>query len=228
MVYAKPPFAGPRKLVNYLARYTHRVAISNDRLLDCRDGQVRYTYRDRQDGDRRKVDTLPAAEFLQRFLQHVLPDGFCRIRHYGLLANCVKRQRLAHCRRLLGVHLSAVVEEPPHTAAEWMEALLGIDITQCPRCGVRLQITRLPRPCASPPLSHLHPPRPLCPNRFLPGCPSDKIPNSKPRATRRYAAKFNGVLSVIAARRHDKTLHVLARTSRAHSLRFGRLRCDSH
>ena len=95
VVYAKPPFAGPRKLVNYLARYTHRVAISNDRLLDCRDGQVRYTYRDRQDGDRRKVDTLPAAEFLQRFLQHVLPDGFCRIRHYGLLANCVKRQRLA-------------------------------------------------------------------------------------------------------------------------------------
>jgi len=149
VVYAKPPFAGPRKLVNYLARYTHRVAISNDRLLDCRDGQVRYAYRDRQDGDHRKVDTLPAEEFLQRFLQHVLPDGFFRIRHYGLLANCVKRQRLALCRRLLGVHVSAVLEEPPHNAAEWMEALLGIDITQCPRCGARLTITRLPRPCAS-------------------------------------------------------------------------------
>ena len=157
MVYAKPPFAGPRKLVNYLARYTHRVAISNDRLLDCRDGQVRYTYRDRQDGDRRKVDTLPAEEFLQRFLQHVLPDGFCRIRHYGLLANCVKRQRLAICRRLLGVHVPAVVEEPPHTAAEWMEALLGIDITQCPQCGARLKVTRLP-PLADSPSPACQPP----------------------------------------------------------------------
>jgi len=92
VVYTKAPFAGPRKLLDYLGRYTHRVAISNHRLLDCRDGQVRYTYRDRRDGDRRKIDELPAGEFLHRFLQHVLPDGFCRIRHYGLLANCVKRQ----------------------------------------------------------------------------------------------------------------------------------------
>ncbi len=83
VVYSQAPFAGPRKLLDYLGRYTHRVAISNHRLLDCEGGQVRYHYRDRRDGDRRKTDVLPAEEFLHRFLQHVLPDHFPRIRHYG-------------------------------------------------------------------------------------------------------------------------------------------------
>lgn len=144
VVYTKAPFAGPRKLIDYLGRYTHRVAISNHRLLDCRDGQVRYTYRDRRDGDRQKVDELPAEEFLHRFLQHVLPDGFFRIRHYGLLANCIKSQRLAECRRLLGVRVSGVAEEPPQTAAQGLLVLLGIDITQCPRCGGRLHSVSFP------------------------------------------------------------------------------------
>jgi hypothetical protein len=135
VVYTKAPFAGPRKLIDYLGRYTHRVAISNHRLLDCRDGQVWYTYRDRRDGDRQKVDELPAEEFLRRFLQHVLPDGFCRIRHYGLLANCVKRRRLVECRRLLGAHVPMVADESPQTPAEWLMIVLGIDITQCPQCG---------------------------------------------------------------------------------------------
>jgi hypothetical protein len=148
VVYTKAPFAGPRKLLDYLGRYTHRVAISNHRLLDCRDGQVRYTYRDRRDGDRRKIDELPAGEFLHRFLQHVLPDGFCRIRHYGLLANCVKRQRLAQCRRLLGARTPVETHEPPQTAAQWLMILLGIDITQCPQCGGRLHRDSFP---ASPP-----------------------------------------------------------------------------
>jgi hypothetical protein len=139
VVYTKAPFAGPRKLLDYLGRYTHRVAINNHRLLDCRDGQVRYTYRDRRDGDRRKVDELPAGEFLHRFLQHVLPDGFFRIRHYGLLANCVKRRKLGHCRRLLGAPVPVAADEPPQTATQWMMLLLGIDITQCPQCGGRLQ-----------------------------------------------------------------------------------------
>jgi len=138
VVYTRAPFAGPRKLIDYLGRYTHRVAISSHRLLDCQDGQVRYTYRDRRDGDRQKVDELPAEEFLHRFLQHVLPDGFFRIRHYGLLANCIKSQRLAECRRLLGLRVSGVAEEPPQTAAQWLLVLLGIEITQCPRCGGRL------------------------------------------------------------------------------------------
>jgi hypothetical protein len=137
VIYTKAPFAGPRKLIEYLSRYTHRVAISNHRLLDCQNGLVRYTFRDRQDGDRQKVDELPAEEFLHRFLQHVLPDGFCRIRHYGLLANCVKSQRLAECRRLLGVRMTAA-EATPQTAAQWLQVWLGIDVTQCPQCGSRL------------------------------------------------------------------------------------------
>ena len=141
VVYTKAPFAGPRKLIDYLGRYTHRVAISNHRLRDCRDGQVRYTYRDRRDGDRQKVDVVAAEEFLHRFLQHVLPDGFFRIRHYGLLANCVKGRRLAQCRRLLGVRVPAVADEPPHTAAEWLLVLLGIDILQCPQCGGRMHLS---------------------------------------------------------------------------------------
>jgi hypothetical protein len=150
VVYSKAPFAGPRKLIDYLGRYTHRVAISNCRLRDCRKGRVRYTYRDRQDGDRQKVDELPAQEFLRRFLQHVLPDGFCRIRHYGLLANCVKRRRLAECHRLLGVHVPVVTDEPPQTAAQWLMIFLGIDIRQCPRCGGRLHCDSFPPSAPSP------------------------------------------------------------------------------
>ncbi len=134
VVYSQAPFAGPRKLLDYLGRYTHRVAISNHRLLDCQDGQVRYHYRDRRDGDRRKTDVLPAEEFLHRFLQHVLPDHFPRIRHYGLLANCVKGQQLAQCRQLLGTR-PPTGDDQPHTAADWMRVLLDIDITRCPCCG---------------------------------------------------------------------------------------------
>jgi hypothetical protein len=137
VVYSQAPFAGPRKLLDYLGRYTHRVAISNHRILSSEDGQVRYQYRDRRDGDRLKTDTLPAEEFIHRFLQHVLPDRFLRIRHYGLLANCVKGQQLARCRELLGARPPAA-DDPPRTAADWMRLLLGIDITRCPSCGATL------------------------------------------------------------------------------------------
>jgi hypothetical protein len=135
VIYSKPPFAGPRKLLDYLGRYTHRVAISNHRILDCRDGQVRFHYRDRRDGDRRKIARLPAEEFLRRFLLHVLPDRFMRIRHYGLLANRGRRKRLDHVRRLLGTRRPVADDSPPQTAADWMRLLLGIDIDRCPACG---------------------------------------------------------------------------------------------
>ena len=134
MVYSKPPFSGPRKLFDYLGRYTHRVAISNHRIVSCADGQVRFTYRDRRDGDRVKTALIGAEEFIDRFLKHVLPSGFLRIRHYGFLANCIKRESLARCRNLLGVSPSVPDEEPPKTAADWMERLLGLDITCCPKC----------------------------------------------------------------------------------------------
>ena len=85
VVYAKKPFAGPQKLLDYLSRYTHRVAISNHRIKSCENGLVEFTYRDRRDGDRQKRRQLRCQEFIGRFLNHVLPDGFTRIRHYGFL-----------------------------------------------------------------------------------------------------------------------------------------------
>src|SRR5262249_42186477 len=133
VVYSKAPFAGPQKLLRYLGHYTHRVAISNARLLSCDDGQVRFHYRDRTADDVRKTLTLPAEEFLRRFLCHVLPSGFHRIRHYGLLANRSKQDNLARCRELLG---AAPAPPPPKkTLAEWLLLLLGIDVERCPRCG---------------------------------------------------------------------------------------------
>lgn len=138
VVYSKAPFAGPRKLLDYLGRYTHRVAISNHRILDCEDGQVRFSYRDRRDGDRQKTTTIPADEFIRRFLQHVVPSRFLRIRHYGFLANCVKGESLGQCRRLLGVWKRGP-QHRPESVAEWLQTVLGIDNTRCPSCSGALQ-----------------------------------------------------------------------------------------
>jgi hypothetical protein len=101
VVYAKRPFGGPTQVLKYLARYTHRVAISNSRLLELRDGRVTFRYQDYADAHRHKTMTLAADEFLRRFVQHVLPRSFVKIRHYGLLANAQRAVRLALCRRLL-------------------------------------------------------------------------------------------------------------------------------
>ena len=139
VVYSQAPFAGPRKLVDYLGRYTYRVALGNERLVDCADGQVTFRYRDRRDGDRQKTAVLPAEEFLHRFLQHVLPDGFYRVRHYGLLANRGKRQRLAWCRKLLGAGPRPVAAAEPRTAREWLRQVLGIEVSRCPHCGAELR-----------------------------------------------------------------------------------------
>ncbi len=148
VVYSQAPFAGPRKLLDYLGRYTHRVAIGNHRILSCQQGEVRYLYRDRRDGDRLKTDVVSAEEFIRRFLQHVLPNRFLRIRHYGLLANRGKQKNLARCRELLGARLPQP-DERPKTAAEWMRVLLGIDITCCPGCGGQLHRDLLPRSLGS-------------------------------------------------------------------------------
>jgi hypothetical protein len=144
VVYSKAPFTGPHKLLNYLGRYTHRVAISNDRLLRCDNGRVVYRYRDRRDGDRLKTDTLPAERFIRRFLQHVLPDHFLRIRHYGLWANRVKQKHLTRCRELLGVRLPRTKTNRPPSAAEWLSSVVGIDISRCPCCGEPLRRATLP------------------------------------------------------------------------------------
>jgi hypothetical protein len=135
VVYAKPPFGGPGQVLKYLARYTHRVAISNRRLVALRDGRVTFRWKDYAHGGGRKAMTLKAIEFIRRFLQHVLPAGFVRIRHYGFLANRVCREKLALCRALLRVGPAAgpVAAEPvprPEGAAD------GEPVAHaCPACG---------------------------------------------------------------------------------------------
>ena len=152
VVYSKAPFAGPAKLLDYLGRYTHRVALSNSRLLSCENGQVCFHYRDRADGDQRKIASLSADEFLRRFLCHVLPKGFMRIRHYGLTANCHKQALLERCRELLQAPKPKPAKK--QTTIAWL-LQLGMDVTRCPQCGqtplertVLEPLRRLPRPVA--------------------------------------------------------------------------------
>ena len=134
VVYAKPPFGGPAHVLAYLGRYTHRIAISNHRLLALREGHVHFRWRDYADGNRSKVMALPAGEFLRRFLLHVVPLGFQRIRHFGLLANRRRTKALARCRKLL--HASAPAAPPPREIAiEIARRLTGLDLLQCPVCG---------------------------------------------------------------------------------------------
>ena len=134
IVYAKAPFGGPEQTLNYLGRYTHRVAIANHRLLDLQGDQVRFTFRNRQQGDRSEIAQLDAHTFIQRFLMHVLPPGFVRIRHYGVLANRCKAYTLPLCRQALG-QVAPPPELEPKSVVQWMQQWTGIDITRCPVCG---------------------------------------------------------------------------------------------
>ena len=134
VVYAKPPFGGPEQTLSYLGRSTHRVAIANHRLLDMQGDQVRFTFRNRQHGDRAEIAQLDAHTFIERFLMHVLPSGFVRIRHYGVLANRCKAYTLPLCRQALGQGGPPPTPEPK-SVAQWMQQWTGIDITRCPACG---------------------------------------------------------------------------------------------
>jgi len=141
VVYAKPPFGGPAQVLAYLGRYTHRVAIANSRLVGVTDHQVAFRWRDYRHHGRAKVMTLAADEFIRRFLLHTLPDGFHRIRHYGLLANGHRAGKLALCRRLLAVPASEPDPEPNKDAATTHRN------DRCPGCGSTMVIrTILPRP----------------------------------------------------------------------------------
>jgi hypothetical protein len=140
VVYAKPPFGGPERVLDYVGRYTHRVAISNNRLQELRDGQVTFRYKDYKQEHQQKLMTLPADEFLRRFLMHVLPDGFQRIRHYGLLGNRHRAEHLTRCRELLGMPTP-----PPPPQLDYRERyqqLTGHDLLQCPVCN-RGQMRRI-------------------------------------------------------------------------------------
>ena len=152
IVYAKRPFAGPEPVLDYLGRYTHRVALSNDRLVDHGDGRVRFRWKDYTDHDRVKVMTLAADEFLRRFLLHVVPRGFMRIRHFGLLANRTRRGTLTRCRALLGHPPPDDMAVRPERVVVLLQRLTGLDLSRCPVCGDgRMQITALVVHVALPP-----------------------------------------------------------------------------
>jgi hypothetical protein len=132
VVYSKAPFAGAEQVLDYLGRYTHRVAISNHRILHVDDRSVTFSYRDRRNNVRKEM-TLEAREFIRRFLLHVLPHGFMRIRSFGFLANRIKKQSLSRIRGVLG-------QKPPEqpaakTSRELLLELTGVDIVCCPECG---------------------------------------------------------------------------------------------
>jgi predicted Zn-ribbon and HTH transcriptional regulator len=146
VVYCKPPFGGPRKVLDYLGRYTHRVAISNHRIQSIKDGNVAFAYRDRADGDRVKAMTIPAEEFIRRFLLHALPPSFMRIRHFGFLANRSKGAGLRSCRELLGLPPD-IPKTQPMTCQELLRELTGQNPAQCPACksGVMKIVAELPQ-----------------------------------------------------------------------------------
>jgi hypothetical protein len=120
-------------VLDYVGRYTHRVAISNNRLLDIADGQVRFQWKDYRDKGQQKTMTLSAEEFTRRFLLHALPDGFQRIRYYGLLGNRYRQQKLARCRQLLGM-VPPAEAPPPKDYRDQHEQLTGSSLRECPVC----------------------------------------------------------------------------------------------
>ena len=133
VVYCKKPFAGPEQVLEYIGRYTHRVAISNNRILSVDNGRVTFTYRDRRHGDVLNTMTIKSEEFIRRFLLHVLPDGFMRIRHFGFLANRCKQENIQCIRELTGISATVTGKTRKNTQ-ELMLELTGMDIAMCPCC----------------------------------------------------------------------------------------------
>ena len=134
VVYAKRPFGGPEHVLHYLARYTHRVAISNHRLIAFEDGMVTFRWKDYSHGDKKRKMTVSSDEFLRRFLLHLLPSGFVRIRHFGLLANRSRNELIPLCRKLLDCARSNRVPEATPSAVSW----------HCPKCpGLMILVEKL-------------------------------------------------------------------------------------
>ena len=133
VVYSKRPFAGPKKALDYLGRYTFRIAISNDRIRDVTGGMVNFTYRDRKDGNRKKEITISTSEFIRRFLTHILPGSYMRIRHFGFLANRNRKVNIACVKSLLGVS-DYGDQGKEQSVQEIMLKITGKDILKCPHC----------------------------------------------------------------------------------------------
>jgi len=137
VVYCKPPFEGVQGVLQYLGRYTHRIAISNHRILNIRNGDVSFLWRDYADQNRLKTMTLKAEEFIRRFLLHVLPSRFVRIRHFGLLANRKRKNTLALCRQIFGERKTATKQDGrKETWQEQLFRICGVDVTLCPVCQI--------------------------------------------------------------------------------------------
>jgi hypothetical protein len=134
VVYLKPPFGGPQYVLQYLGRYTHRVAISNHRLVSFVDGQVTFRWRDSADGNKQKLLSLSVHEFLTRFLLHILPQGFVRIRNFGFLANRRRSTLLPLCFQLLGTTPQPPAKEHPSSTED------AADLYRCPQCGGPMKI----------------------------------------------------------------------------------------
>ena len=135
VVYCKPPFGGPKHVIAYLSRYTHRVAISNQRILKIEQDEVVFSYRDRKDGDQLKTMTLPALTFIQRFLLHVLPKHFVKIRYFGILCNRYRKRHLTRCRKLLCIQPVQHTQQNEDTSyLSLVKLLTRCDPTICPQC----------------------------------------------------------------------------------------------
>lgn len=133
VVYAKPPFGGAEKTLDYLGRYTHRIAISNNRLLKVEDNKVSFSWRNYRKGNKSQIMALEAEEFIRRFLLHVLPSGFMRIRYFGFLSNRHRREKLKLCHKLLHAHQTSVKSD----LIDWkkrFELLTGKKVDLCPFC----------------------------------------------------------------------------------------------
>jgi hypothetical protein len=146
VVYAKKPFASPDHVLDYLGRYTHRVALSNNRICSVHNSEVTFSYRDRKKQNQLKLMKLETNEFIRRFLLHVIPKGLMRVRHFGFLANRSKAL-LSTCYQLLNSN-PALPKLPKRSAHELMLALTGIDLTRCPLCqkGTLVFFANLPLP----------------------------------------------------------------------------------
>jgi hypothetical protein len=145
IAYAKRPFAGPQQVLEYLGRYTHRVAISNNRIISIDNRRVTFTYRDRQNDNQIKKITLDADKFIGRFLLHVLPKGFFKIRYFGFLSHTNKKKQIPLIRNLIDPD-ATLPEKIKESISEMMPRLTGIDISCCPKCkkGKMIRIRKLP------------------------------------------------------------------------------------
>lgn len=134
VVYCKPPFGSPEQVLEYLGRYTHRIAISNNRITSMENGKITFRWRDYSDDNKNKLMTLDVFEFIRRFLLHILPDNFIKIRHYGILSNASRKTKLKKCQELLNVEEKVVQESTNKPWEELYFELTGIDLRLCPCC----------------------------------------------------------------------------------------------